>query len=163
MYYSPRTFRFLLNIWGPYFGAGIKIDDIREDWHYMRVSMKLRWFNRNAMGVHFGGSLYSMTDPHLVLMHMQLLGPDYIVWDKSAAVEFLRPGKGKVIAEIALSDCDIENIRREADNGKTSLPRYDVEVKNDRNKVVARISKTLYIKKKTGKKPMGKRRRGTLS
>ncbi len=155
MYYSPRIFRFLLNIYGPYLGAGIRIEEIQKDWLYMRISMKLRFYNRNAMGVHFGGSLYSMTDPHLVLMHMQLLGPDYVVWDKSADIEFLRPGKGKVVAEITVSESELENIRKETDTGKTSLPRYTVEIKNARNKVVARITKTLYIKKKTGRTTSG--------
>lgn len=151
MYYSPRTFRFLLNLYGPYLGAGVRIEEIRKDWHYMRVSMKLRWYNRNAMGVHFGGSLYSMTDPHLVLMHMQLLGPRYIVWDKEATVEFLRPGTGKVTVEISLSQGGLEEIRREAESGRTSLPKYNLEVKNQKNKVVARVAKTLYIKKKPGR------------
>lgn len=150
MYFSPRTFRFLLNIYGPYLGAGIKIEEIRKDWRYMRVSMKLRWYNRNAMGVHFGGSLYSMTDPHLVLMHMQLLGPDYIVWDKSAAVEFLRPGKGRVTVEISLPERELDTIRQKADSGKTCLPEYSLDIKNEKGKVVSKVKKTLYIKKKNG-------------
>ena len=148
MYYSPRTFRLLLNLYPPYLGAGIRIEEIREDWTYMLVSMKLRWYNRNALGVHFGGSLYSMTDPHLVLMHMQLLGPDYIVWDKEATIEFLRPGRGKVRAEFSLPREAVEKIRKEVKNGRISFPKYTMEIKNDKNKVVAKVTKTLYIKKK---------------
>ena len=155
MYYSPRTFRFLLNLYTPYLGAGVKIEEIRQDWCYMRVSMRLRWYNRNAMGVHFGGSLYSMTDPHLVLMHMQLLGPDYIVWDKEASIEFLRPGKGKVTAEVSLPREAVENIRQEVKNGRIAFPRYTMEIKNEKNKVVAKVSKTLYIKKKERNRASG--------
>ena len=78
-----------LNIWSPYLGAGIKIEYIRKDWKEMKVSMKLRFYNRNIMNTHFGGSLYSMVDPHIMLMLMQLLGEDYIVWDKSAEIDFI--------------------------------------------------------------------------
>lgn len=149
MYYSPKIFRFLLNIYGPYLGAGVKIEEIADNWHYMRVSMKLRWYNRNAMGVHFGGSIYSMVDPHLVLMHMQLLGPAYTVWDQSAQVDFLRPGTGKLTAEFQLTDEDIHAIRDQSTDGRIYRPEYTLKVLNEKKKTVARVRKTLYIKEKT--------------
>lgn len=148
MYYSPRFFKFLLNIYGPYLGAGVTIEEIAEDWRYMRVSMKLRWYNRNAMGVHFGGSIYSMIDPHLVLMHMQLLGSDYLVWDQSATIEFLRPGTGKLSADFHLTDDEIDTIKEKADNGATCRPEYHLKIVNQKNKTVARVIKKLYVKKK---------------
>lgn len=148
MYLSPRKFKFLLNLYGPYLGAGVKIDSISKDWTSMNVSMNLRWYNRNAMGVHFGGSLYSMTDPHLVLMHMQLLGSDYTVWDKSAGIEFLRPAKGKVTAEFSLDPEEIDELKSRLDDGKTEYPRYTIEIRNEKGKAVARVNKELYIKRK---------------
>ena len=92
---TPPLLRFILNIYGPSLWAGIRADYISADWRSIRVSMKLRWYNRNAVGTHFGGSLYSMVDPHLMLMLMNILGSGYVVWDKSAAIDFLRPAKGE--------------------------------------------------------------------
>ncbi|MCG8563637.1 MAG: hypothetical protein MI747_00990 [Desulfobacterales bacterium] len=60
---TPRLIKWGLNIYGPFVGAGIKMEYIAQDWRSARVSMKLRWYNRNIMGVHFGGSLYAMVDP----------------------------------------------------------------------------------------------------
>lgn len=148
MYLSPTAFKFLLNIYPPYLGAGIRVEHIDKDWHNVRVSMKLRWYNRNAVGVHFGGSLYSMVDPHLMLMHMHLLGKNYIVWDVSASIEFIRKGTGRVTADFNVAEDDIENIIVATADGHIFRPTYEIEIKNEKGKVVARVIKELYIKRK---------------
>ena len=84
---APNQLKLVLNIYPPYLGAGIRVEYISEDWKELRVSMRLRWYNRNAVGTHFGGSLYAMIDPHLMLLLMRLLGKDYLVWDKMASIE----------------------------------------------------------------------------
>ena len=38
-----------------------------RDFRTARVRLKLRWYNRNFFGVHFGGSLFAMTDPFFAL------------------------------------------------------------------------------------------------
>ena len=81
---------------------------LQPDWKAIDVEMKLRFWNRNYVGTHFGGSLYSMTDPFYMLMLIENLGRDYIVWDKSAAIRFKRPGRGKMLAAFRLSDEQIE-------------------------------------------------------
>lgn len=82
--------RFLLNIYPPYLGAGVRVSYIRTDWRELHVSMALKWFNRNYVGTHFGGSLYSMVDPHLMLLLIQILGGEYRVWDKASDIEFIK-------------------------------------------------------------------------
>jgi hypothetical protein len=52
---SPKSLKRLLNFYPPYLGAGIKISHISEDWSELHESMSLRWYNRNAVGTHFGG------------------------------------------------------------------------------------------------------------
>jgi acyl-coenzyme A thioesterase PaaI-like protein len=94
---SPTLFKRLLNLYPPYIGAGIKVEYVSKDWRELHVSMALRWYNRNAVGTHFGGSLYAMIDPHVMLLLMQLLGKDYQVWDKSASIEFVKASKERRI------------------------------------------------------------------
>jgi len=64
--------------------AGIRVRRISADFQTIDVEMPLRFWNRNYVGTHFGGSLYSMCDPFFMVMLMENLGPDYIVWDKAA-------------------------------------------------------------------------------
>lgn len=146
---TPRLFRWILNIYGPYLGAGIRVERISADWREIQVSMKLRWFNRNAVGTHFGGSLYSMVDPHLMLMLMNLLGKGYIVWDKSAEIDFVRPGRGRVVANFIITDDDLQAIRNNTAQGEKYLPHFSIRVIDTEGELVARIKKILYIRRKT--------------
>ena len=82
-----------INIWPPLLGAGIRVR-----WRSNRVvdvEMKLRPWNRNYVGTHYGGSLYSMTDPFYMLMLMENLGRDYIVWTKLPASASANRGKAR--------------------------------------------------------------------
>jgi acyl-coenzyme A thioesterase PaaI-like protein len=137
-----------LNIFGPYLGAGVKVDYIAEDWREVRVSMKLRWYNRNAVGTHFGGSLYTIVDPHPMLMLIHLLGDDYIVWDKSASIDYRKPGRGTVYSTIRITDDDLDRVRRETAGGNKYLPEFDIEVLDGNQDLIAVVRKTLYVRKK---------------
>lgn len=145
---TPGKLKFFLNIYGPLVGAAIRIDYIRDDWREVHVSMKMRWYNRNVAGVHFGGSLYAMVDAPYMLMLMNLLGSDYIVWDKAADIDFIKPGKGKVRAVFLLSEQAVEDIKSHTAEGEKYLPSYNVKVIDEDGDIVANVNKTLYIKKK---------------
>lgn len=145
---SPKNFARLLSYYPPYIGAGVKIERISDDWKEMDISMKLRWYNKNAVGTHFGGSLYSMVDPHYVLLLMRLLGKEYIVWDKAADIEFIKPGKGKVSAQLKVDEQTLETIKQAVIGGEKYLPKFQIEIKDEQNEVVARVEKTLYVRKK---------------
>src|SRR5689334_18498320 len=91
-----------INFYSPYLGAGVRVTRVSEDFRQVDVEMPLRFYNRNYVGTHFGGSLYSMCDPFYMLMLIHILGPEYIVWDKAAAIRFKKPGKGVVKASFRL-------------------------------------------------------------
>ena len=145
---TPAKMKRLMNWYGPYFGAGIRIDDIADNWQSITVSMKQHWYNSNALGTHFGGSLYAMVDPHYMLMLMRILGPGYIVWDKAAAIDFVKPGKGKVSATMTVNDDEIERIKQATAGGNKDLPVYQLTITDEQGETVAVVDKTLYIRKK---------------
>ena len=154
MKWTPRTLRFILNIYGPYLGAGVKVSHIDPSWRELHVSMKLKWYNRNAVGTHFGGSLYAMVDPHLMLLLMKLLGTDYVIWDKAAEIEFIKPGQGPVQAIIRITEADLAQIHRQTAGGNTFLPEFEIQVVDRTGDLVVRVRKVLYIRKKApGIKP----------
>ncbi len=148
MHVSPKLFKRIINLYPPYLGAGVKVEYISKDWKELHVSMALRWYNRNAVGTHFGGSLYSMIDPHLMLLLMQLLGKEYWVWDKSANIEFVKASKKKVKSVIKISDENLEDIRRNTEKGDKHFAKFFIEIKDGGNDVVARVEKVIYVRKK---------------
>lgn len=135
-----------MNIWPPYLGAGIRVEHISPDFRDVVVALHLRWYNRNYVGTHFGGSLAAMTDPFYMLMLIENLGPEYVVWDKAAAIEFVRPGRGTVRAHFHLDPEQIEQVRAAAADGKAHFPEFDVDVLDAAGQVVARVHKTLYVR-----------------
>jgi len=135
----------MINVWPPFLGAGIRVKRLGP--HETDVEMKLGRWNRNYVGTHFGGSLYSMTDPFFMLMLMENLGPEYLVWDKAATIRFKKPGRGAVRAEFRLSEEQVEEIRRAAANGKTE-PTFVVQVKDESGDVVAEVEKVLWVRRK---------------
>jgi len=145
---GPRTFRAMINLWAPFRGAGIKVREIAPDFRRVVVDLRMRFDNRNYVGTHFGGSLFAMTDPWFMLMMMNNLGPDYIVWDKAGSVRFLKPGRGTVTADFVLTEEMLEDVRTKAIPGVKYEPTYSVEVKDANGVVVASVEKTLHIRKK---------------
>ncbi|MPY24668.1 DUF4442 domain-containing protein [Shewanella sp. YLB-07] len=145
---SPKSMKRFLNLYPPYIGAGIKITHLSQDWRELHVAMSVRWYNRNAVNTHFGGSLYSMVDPHLMLLLMQLLGRDYFIWDKAADIEFLKATKKKVNCVISISDNDLEEIKHHTQGGDKYFPTFTLEIKDEMGDVIARVNKTLYVKRK---------------
>jgi len=112
------------------------------------VEMKLRFWNANYVGTHFGGSLFAMTDAFYMLMLMANLGRDYIVWDKAATIRYKKPGKGRVRAEFRLSDSQIEDIREKLKTLPKYEPVFTVEVKDEAGVVIAEVEKLLHVRKK---------------
>lgn len=138
----------LMKYWPPYLGAGVSVDYISPELDQIDVSMKMRFWNKNYVKTHFGGSLYSMTDPFYMLMLMERLGRDYIVWDKAATINFKKPGKGKVYAKFHLSEEQVNQIKFDVAEKKKVYPVFEVEVKDERGDVVCLVTKTLYVKLK---------------
>ncbi len=139
----------LINFYGPFLGAGVKLEKMTKDFRQARVSMKLTFYNRNYMGTQFGGSLYAMVDPWYMLMLIKNLGKEYIVWDKAATINFRKPGKGKVTAEFHLTDEHLNEIKKTLETQNKMDYVFKVEVKDDAGKLIADVDKVLYIRKKT--------------
>ncbi|MGQ9670138.1 MAG: DUF4442 domain-containing protein [Desulfosoma sp.] len=145
---NHRMFRWLLNLYPPYLGAGIRVRRVSPDFREILVEMPLRFFNRNYVGTHFGGSLYAMVDPFYMLMLIKNLGPDYLVWDKAATIDFVKPGKGTVRAHFQLQEKVLQEIKQRVKDGGKFLPTFTVEVQDRQGEVVARVEKVLYVRKK---------------
>jgi acyl-coenzyme A thioesterase PaaI-like protein len=148
MFKKAWQMKLLLNIWPPFLFTGIRVVDVSEDFRKAKVRLKLNIFNQNAVGVHFGGSLYAMTDPFYMLLVMARLGKDYIVWDKSADIDYIKPGKGTVTAEFIITDALIADILTQTAQGEKYLPEIPVYVKDAQGEIVAKLNRKLYIRRK---------------
>ena len=149
MRFSASQLRKGMKWWPPFLGAGIRVASFADDFREAVVELKLGRLNRNAVGTHFGGSLYAMTDPFFAIMLMHNLGDRYLVWDKSGSIEYVAPGRGTVHARFVLTEERIAEIRAQAEGGEKVLPELQLEVRHKSDDtLVALVRKTLYVRLK---------------
>lgn len=151
--FKPAVMRHLLNFWPPFWFNGIKVEVLADDYRYARVSLTDRPWRRNINSSQFGGSLFAMTDPMYPLLLMGALGKEYLVWDKKADIDFIRPGHGKLIAEFWLGDAVLADIVAATASGEKHFPEFLVLVKNQQQEVVCEVNRTVYIRKKRQHRP----------
>lgn len=137
-----------LNAWPPFWGAGIKIETLSKDFRFCRVILKSRWWNKNANGAQFGGSLFAMTDPIYPLMLMGYFENRHYVWDKAGSIDYVKPGKGELMAEFKLTDSTLASIEAATRGGNKHFPEFDVAVKDSGGELVAQVKRTLYVRAK---------------
>lgn len=143
--FATKINRWKLNFFPAYRGSGGRITYIAADFKEIRIKLPLNWRTRNYVGTIYGGSMYSAVDPIYMVMLINILGRDYIVWDRAAKIRFRRPGKETLYADFIVSDGDIAEIKTELES-KRSIDRiYTVKLRDKAGKVHAEVEKTLYI------------------
>ena len=144
---SGKTWRFrtLMNWYPMYFGTGGKILFWSGDSREVQLRLRRNIWTYNYVGTIFGGSLFAASDPFYMLMLLQILGKQFVVWDKAASIRFRKPGRSTLYARYVLTDELIGEIRADvAQNGQTEriLPLEWVDAAGV---VHAQIERTIYI------------------
>ncbi|RDI61347.1 DUF4442 domain-containing protein [Nocardia pseudobrasiliensis] len=145
---TPRLLRFGLNIWPPLLFSGIRVTEVADDWTAATVRLKLNRATRNYVGTAFGGSLSAMTDPLFMLLLMQQLGPDYLVWDTAAEIEFKTPGRTTLTATMRVPPEITDDIRQRAADGSKTLTWFETQIVDTRGRVVAEVRRQVYVRRK---------------
>jgi hypothetical protein len=83
-----------------------------------------------------------------MILVMESLGRDYIVWDQAAEIEFVAPGREDVFAEFRLDDAVLDELRGATADGGKYLRWFETEVKTAAGELVARVRKRLYVRRK---------------
>lgn len=142
----------LMNLWPPFLFAGIKIVKISKDYRLFIVQLKLRFWNSNDVGTQYGGSMFSMSDPFYMMMLMKNLGPSYVVWDKSATIRYLKPGRSDLTTVFQITEEDLNNIRTTLQTQDKMEWNRKIEIKDADGVIVAEVDKVLSIKNKKEQK-----------
>ena len=139
-----RSFNFWPCIWC----SGGRVEFIAGDYRELHVSIKLNIRTRNRVGTVYGGSIYSSVDPYFMLMFMQILGKDFVVWDKAASVKFVRPIVNKVKCRFLITEELVEEVKHKV----ATLGEYTFELplkyEDEAGVVYAVFTKTVYAASK---------------
>jgi hypothetical protein len=149
----PESFRTRVLRWGfnwfpAYRGTGARITYIARDWREIRIRLPLSWRTRNYVGSIFGGSMYGGVDPIYMVMLIRNLGPDYVVWDKSASIRFRRPGRTTLHARFSIDPAELDAIRAALAQAPSVDRTYTVELADAEGVVHATVEKVIHIRHK---------------
>ncbi len=143
--FRTRLFRWGFNLWPCYRGTGARVTFIASDWREVRVRLPLSWRTRNYVGTIFGGSLYGAVDPFYMIMLMENLGPEVVVWDKAASIRFRKPGRGALRATFRLDEGELVEIRRLLQEQPKVDRTYTVTLEDAAGGLHAEIQKVIHI------------------
>ena len=143
--WRPALFRLGLNWFPAYRATGARIVEVAPDLKRVVVRLPLRRATKNGAGTLFGGSLYAATDPIFALLLAVHLGPDYIVWDKSATIRYRRPGREALTAEFLIDDAEIAAVRRAVAANGACDRNYSTYFRDAADVVHTEVEKTVYV------------------
>ena len=130
-----------------YRGTGGRVKFVAPDWSEVRLELPLSWRTRNYVGTIFGGSIYGAVDPIYMIMMIKRLGDGYRVWDKTARIDFVKPGRSKLSARFEVPNAELAAIREALGRERSALRTYSVDLVDSRGEVCARVEKVLYFKR----------------
>ncbi len=147
-----RMLRWGFNLFPAYRATGARVEYVAHDFREVRIRLPLSLRTRNYVGTIFGGSMYGAVDPVYMLMLIRTLGPEYVVWDKSASIRFRKPGRSTLFARFVLDEAELEAIRAATADGSSTDRVYRVELVDAEGVVHAEVEKTLYVRRKDARR-----------
>ncbi|MCO5280720.1 MAG: DUF4442 domain-containing protein [Chitinophagales bacterium] len=144
-----RWIRRAFNFWPCIWCTGSKVTFISGNWQELHVSLSLNWRTRNRVGTVFGGSIYSSVDPYFMLLLMEILGKDFVVWDKAASMKFIRPITDEVKCKFYISDELIEEIKNTIAERNEFTFELPLKYEDDAGNVYAVFTKSVYVASKS--------------
>ncbi|SHG53181.1 DUF4442 domain-containing protein [Flagellimonas flava] len=139
-------FKYGFNLSPMYRRSTGRITKASEDLLHIQVKLPISWKNRNYVNSIFGGSMFSAVDPIPMVQLMNLLGKDYVVWDKAAEIRFRRPAREHLYAEFTYTLEELEEIKTQvAQKNEVEIEKITQLVNKDKSKVFCEVNKTIYV------------------
>lgn len=148
MSWKTRVYRWGFNLFPAIRGTGARVTYIADNMQELHVKVPLNWRTRNYVGTIFGGSMFGAVDAFYMVLFINLLGKEYIVWDKAATIYFKKPGKSTLTARFVISDEELASIRETLADERKLEKTYVVELVDREGDVVAVVEKLLYFRRK---------------
>lgn len=79
---------------------------------------------------------------------MHRLGKDYTIWDTGAEIKFVKPGRGRITADMRISEATYELIKRKTASGEKYRHWFDVDITDETGDVVAHVRRQVHYRRK---------------
>ncbi|MEI1276876.1 DUF4442 domain-containing protein [Leptospira venezuelensis] len=142
-----RFNRMIQKNWPVYHRLGPRFEFASRDLLKLKVRFPFNNKTKGYNGLHFGGAIYAFVDPLYVFSLSENLGPEYLVLDTKAEIDFLKASNQDLISEIEISSEDINAIKEECKNKRKTTRIYFIEILDPSGQKIAIVKKTIYIRK----------------
>ncbi|MEK6782841.1 MAG: DUF4442 domain-containing protein [Bacteroidota bacterium] len=143
--FKTWRFRFFMNLYPMYFGTGGKILFWSGDSTEVHVRIRRSIWTYNYVGTIFGGSMFSATDPFYMLMLYRIFSDDFVIWDRSAQIKFIKPSKVTLFTRYSLSQDILDSIKKEVSEKGENNYLFKIELLDCQGAIYALIERTVYI------------------
>ncbi len=145
---TSTIYKYGFNLSPMYRRTTAKLINVSDDLHYIKIRLKLNWKNRNYAGSIFGGSMLAATDPIYMIQLIQILGDDYVVWDKAVDARYKKPAKSTIYGEFIFTPQEIETIKQNVTKTKEVDFVKTMNLVDEKQNIIATFNKTLYVAEK---------------
>lgn len=146
---QSQLFKYGFNLSPMYRRSTARITEVTDDLMHIKIKLPISYKNRNYVNSIFGGSMFSAVDPIPMIQILNILGDDYVVWDKAAEIKFKRPGRENLYANFNCTPSEILNIKKRIENEQEIEVEKLTQLTNKNGDIVfCEVSKTIYIANK---------------
>lgn len=148
--FLPENFIFKYGFnWSPMYRRSVgRVTEVSSDLMKVKIQIPHNYKNMNFVGATFGGSLFSATDPIYMIQLLQILGDNYVVWDKTATIRFKRPVREKVYANFEYTEEEILDIKKRVNESKEIDIIKMATIFNAKGIIFSEVEKVIYVASK---------------
>ncbi|MEM1328807.1 MAG: DUF4442 domain-containing protein [Bacteroidota bacterium] len=146
-FFQQKTlFKYGFNLSPMYRRSTARITEVSDDLLHIRIKLPLSYKNRNYVNSIFGGSLFSAVDPIPMVQLINLIGDEFVVWDKSAQINFKRPAREHLYADFNYTEAELEDIkRRVGEENEIEIVKTTQLTSKDGATLYCEVHKTIYV------------------
>ncbi|WP_346727896.1 DUF4442 domain-containing protein [Cellulophaga sp. E16_2] len=119
---------------------------ISKDLLHIRIKLPISYKNKNYENSIFGGSMFSAVDPIPMVQLINLIGDDYVVWDKAAEIRFKKPARENLYANFNYTLAEVEEIKKQIKaNSELEIVKHTALTNKENTVTFCEVNKTIYI------------------
>lgn len=146
---KTRLLRWRFNLFPAFRRTGGRVTYLAPDLRELHIALPLNWRTRNYVGTIYGGCMYGAVDGILMVMFINLLGRDYIVWDKSGRIRYRKPGRSTLTGRFVITQQDLDDVRHQLTQADRFEKEFRIDLVDEDGDVCAEVDKLLHFRSKT--------------
>lgn len=147
---SPKTMKWLLRFYPPFFFQRIWVVKIYKDYTGLELKIYKSIFNINTNKSIFGGTIFSAIDPvYPLLFNSILIHRGYrrtISWLKSAQIQYIKPGTSTLYLQVRIREDEIDEIQQTIQKEGKVVKTFSSNITDKHGDICAVSHNEIYIR-----------------